>query len=877
MTDASSGTPLLDQYEAVKARYPGHLVLFRVGDFYETFGEDAKLLSRELDVVLTARSADARGERTPMAGVPQHAVETYLGRLVKKGYKVALCDQVEDAKFAKGLVRREVTRVVTPGTVVEDGLLGGPEHNFLAVAHAAAQGPGTYAVVDISTGEWYHGSAEGSGVDGLATALAPFAPREILYAPSPHEGRSPEIPAVFRREFPGARLEIGPPPLEGPELPAGLRGGTGEPGPASIADRILAAYVRATQPRLLPFVALVDRASEGRRLVLDAKTLRHLEISRPMNPDDPHGATLLTAWDETVTAAGRRTLGFWLRNPLADLDAIVARQDAVEALGRRGAAIEELRRELTGIPDLARIASRLAGRRVRPPELAALRDGLARAAGLADSLLVPSDPPLLRSLAQSMTPPERLVERLRSALPDEPPATESAGGLFRPGHAPEIDRWIATERAATDEMAALERTEREASGIRTLKIGYNQVFGYYFEISRPHLEKAPVHFRRRQTVAQAERFTSEALEEIERRILEAREHLRTEEAALWERFLTELDADVPAIHRVGRAVGTVDTLLSFARVAERRRCVRPTVDRSPALTIRGGRHPVLDRLLGERFVPNDTELDAESARLLVLTGPNMSGKSTYMRQIGLIVVLAQAGSFVPAQFVRIGLVTGLFTRMGFTDEIGRGKSSFMVEMTEVAEILRRADDRSLVLLDEVGRGTSTFDGLAVAWATIRHLHDVTRCRAVLATHYHQLTQLVQELSSARQAHFAVQERSEGIVFLHHLVPGSTDRSYGVHVARLAGLPKDVLDEADRLLRQLETEGVELSGRARGAAPRAGKYTQAILLSTEAPAAPSPIVQELRDLDIDHLTPMQALAKLAELRRQAREIERGEPP
>ncbi|MFZ0698803.1 MAG: DNA mismatch repair protein MutS [Thermoplasmata archaeon] len=874
MSETSSSTPLLDQYEAVKARYPGHLVLFRVGDFYETFGEDAKLLSREVDVVLTARSADAQGKRTPMAGVPQHAVETYLGRLVKKGYKVALCDQVEDAKFAKGLVRREVTRVVTPGTVVEDGLLGGPDHNFLAVVLEPDSGPGSYALVDISTGEWHHGPADGPGADGLATALAPFSPREILYAPPPHAGRPAEIPSVFRKEFPGARLEIAPPPMDVAELPPGLRG-EDEPGASTgVADRILAAYVRSTQPRLLPFVSVVDGARERRRLVLDPKTLRHLEISRPMNPDDPHGATLIAAWDETVTAAGRRTLGFWLRAPLADIDAIVARQDAVEALGRRGAAIEEIRQGLAGIPDLARIASRLAGRRVRPPELAGLRDGLTRAAALAGSLLEASDPPLLGAVVRSMAPPARLLERLRSALPDEPPATESAGGLFRSGHAPEIDRWIATERTATEEMADLEAKEREASGIRTLKIGYNQVFGYYFEVSRSHLERVPGHFRRRQTVAQAERFTSETLEEIERRILDAREHLRTEEAALWERFLLEIDADVPAIHRVGRGVGTLDTLLSFARVGERRRCVRPTVDLSWTVTIRGGRHPVLDRMLGERFVPNDTELDAESARLLVLTGPNMSGKSTYMRQIGLIVVLAQAGSLVPAQFARVGLVSGLFTRMGFTDEIGRGKSSFMVEMTEVAEILRNADERSLVLLDEVGRGTSTFDGLAVAWATIRHLHDVTRCRAVIATHYHQLTQLVEGLSSARQAHLAVQERPEGIVFLHHLVPGSTDRSYGVHVARLAGLPKDVIDEADRLLRQLETEGVELPSRSRGSAGRPGKYTQAVLLSTEAPARESPVVQELRDLDINHLTPMQALAKLAELRRKA--LESGPP-
>jgi DNA mismatch repair protein MutS len=864
MSEAGPSTPLLEQYDGVKARYPGHLILFRVGDFYETFGDDARLLSRELDVVLTARAPDSRGDRTPMAGVPHHAVETYLGRLVRKGYKVALCDQVEEARFAKGLVRREVTRVVTPGTVVEDRILGGPDHSFLASVVAPQDAPGAFAAVDITTGEWFHGPADGPGVEGLLSALAPFQPREILWSAGPAVEGS--LLAAFRREFPTARLEAAPSPISDAELPPTIRP-TAELGALTReADRRLAAYLRVTQPRVLPHLTLIDRGTGNRRLILDAKTLRHLEISRPMNPDDPKGATLLGFWDETVTAPGRRTLAFWLTNPLADRAAIAERQDAVAGLVDRGAGLAELRHALRGIADLARIAARVAGRRVRPVELGVLRTSL-EATDRVRSLL--ADRPgtgRLMALVGDLAAPQGLAELLRSALPDELPNSEDAGERFRPGHAPEVDRWREAERTALAELAELERAEQESSGVRTLKVGYNQVFGYYFEVTKPHLARVPAHFRRRQTVAQGERFTSDRLEAIERQILEAREGSRAAEAACWEEFLDSVERHVGTLHRLSRAVGELDALTTFAHLAQERGYVRPTVDDSTSLVVRDGRHPVLERLLEERFVPNDTELDGTDHRLLVLTGPNMSGKSTYMRQIGLLVVLAQAGSFVPARFARIGLVDHLFTRMGFTDEIGRGKSSFMVEMTEVAEILREAGERSLVLLDEVGRGTSTFDGLAIAWATLRHLHDATRARCVLATHYHQLTDLVQGLAAARNAHLAVDDRPGGVVFLHRLVPGATDRSYGIHVARLAGLPPDVLEEADRLLRRLESEGVAIASRRRprGRGPR---YTQAVLLPP-APGPADPLREELRQLDLDRLSPEQAAAKLRELHARA---------
>ncbi len=866
MPDGAATTPLMEQYERVKAQFPGHLVLFRVGDFFETFGEDAKLLSRELEVVLTARSPDTAGERTPMAGVPQHAVDTYLGRLVRKGYKVALCDQVEDARFAKGLVRREVTRVVTPGTVVEDRILPGPDHNFLACVVARSDGPPAFAAVDITTGEWFHGVGSEAGVDGALGALAPFAPSEILLADRGSTATA-ALESAIRREFPRARAETAPDAIVEERRPAFLP--PPEDPAIEEADRRLAQYVLIAQPRLLPFLEIVPMGAGRRRLRLDAKTLRHLEISRPMNPDDPTGATLLSTWDETVTPPGRRTLAFWLRNPLADVAAIDGRLDAVANLAARGGDLLALRSDLRPIADMARIATRVAGRRVRPPELGALRDSLAAVVRIRASLGEGELPPVLTDLRSRLEPIPDLSDRLARALPPVPPPTTDSGGLFRAGYASALDELTRIEQEGLSALESLERREQQASGIRGLKVGYNQVFGYYFDVSRPNLGRVPLHFRRKQTLSSGERFTTDELSAIEERILTARERRQDEESEAWERFLGEIEASVPRLHRLARAIGELDTIATFALIAQERRLVRPIVDDSTVLQIRDGRHPVLERALDARFVPNDTELDREAARLLVLTGPNMSGKSTYMRQVGLLVVLAQCGSFVPARYARIGLVSGVYTRMGFTDEIGRGKSSFMVEMTEVAEILRAADDRSLVLLDEVGRGTSTFDGLALAWATLRHLHDRTGCRTILATHYHQLTELIEGLSAARNAHLGVRETGEEVVFLHRLVPGSTDRSYGLHVARLAGVPPPLLDEAQRLLRRLEAEGVALTpGSRRAAAPT--RYTQAVLLAPETPAA-SPLEIALRSLDPNAMSPIDAHYWISEWRR------RIEPP
>jgi DNA mismatch repair protein MutS len=861
MPDAPPSTPLMEQYEGIRARYPGHLVLFRVGDFYETFGEDAKLLSKELELTLTARTADARGDRIPMAGVPHHAIETYLARLLRKGYKVAICDQVEDARLAKGLVRREVTRVVTPGTVVEDRILPGPDHNFLAVLDPTEE-RGAYAVVDLTTGEWFHDLADAPGPEALVGSIAALGAREVLVPEGP--GRA-AVERALRIELPGVRVDTAPAPMDVPDLPGRLAMALALAAPAvAVADRRLAAYVRTTQPRLLPLVEPRARVPGGRRLRLDTKTLRHLEIVRPMNPDDPAGATLLSSWNVAESPSGRRTFSYWLRNPLAEVEAIRARHDAVEWLAARGAELAALRASLRSVADLGRIGSRIAGRRVRPPELAALRDGFRTAAELSRSLEGATGE-LLPGLRAEIQAPEGLLERLIRVLPVDPPPTSEGPGLFRAGVAPEVDAPLAEERAALSALEEMERREQSASGIRTLKVGYNQVFGYYLEVSRPNLGKVPPHFRRKQTIAGGERFVTDDLAELETRIKAARDLAGRAEAEAWERFLTELDAQVPAIHRVSRALGELDVLAGFAHAAQSWGLIRPEIDQSGGIRIRDARHPILDRTMSGRFVPNDIDLDAEGVRLLVLTGPNMSGKSTYMRTLGLLVVLAQAGAFVPARFARIGVVDAIHTRMGFTDEIGRGKSSFLVEMSEVSEILRDAGPRSLVLLDEVGRGTSTFDGLALAWGILRYLHDTSQCRTILATHYHQLTELVEGLPGARNAHLAVREKGDDIVFLHRLVPGSTDRSYGLHVARVAGLPTDVLEEARRTLQKLEAAGIPRTGRE--SAPRLGtRYTQAVLLG-ESSAPPSAVETELRGLDPDRLTPLEALHWIAAQRKK----------
>jgi DNA mismatch repair protein MutS len=876
-------SPMMAQYQGVKSRYPGHLVLFRVGDFYETFGEDAHTLSRDAEVVLTSRQMDGAGQRIPLAGVPHHAVESYLAKLVRKGHRVVVCDQVEDAKAAKGLVRREVVRVVTPGTVLEEGLLPRNANNFLAVLGDAAPGVEGSAsercavLVDVSTGESLLFRRPASDSRALLEELAPWVPSEVLLPPGALEGGTPLEPTV-RTLLPGSRLAEAPSATIPTELPPSW-GAVAETSRAA-ADALgrAAAYVRATEPRVLPFLSRPVARRPNDRMGLDLKTLRHLEIAEPMNPGPERSTTLLDVVNGAITAPGRRTVDSWVRSPLVALAAIRERHDAVEALRSRGTLLLALASELKDVGDLSRLTARLIARRGGPRELLALSRSLRALPRIRATLQEQGGelPTLLARTLDGLDPRATFSEMLARSLQEEVPATAREGGVLRSDAFPELQQLRRKEEEARSAMAALERREAEATGIRSLKIGYTQVFGFYFEVTKTHLAKAPLdRWRRKQTLAAGERFTSEELERWEREVLSSSDRSREVEGRLYEEVLASVEREGPALRATSEALGTLDALVNFARLAHERGWTRPSMVEGRVLKIREGRHPMLERSLGPAFVPNDTDLDAAglaSPRLLLLTGPNMAGKSTYMRQVGLLVVLAQSGSFVPARFAEVGVVSSLHTRMGFTDDIGRGKSSFMVEMGEVAEILRDSDGGSLVLLDEVGRGTSTSDGLAIAWGVVKYLHDAIGARALVATHYHALCEFVEGLKHARNAHLAVREEKGQITFLRTLLPGATEKSYGVHVAELAGIPPAVLEEARRVLRSREPEPLpraRAAGRSGPSARPAPRYTQALLVDDPEAERARELLRELITVPLEHLTPLEALTLLHRMQQQAR--------
>ncbi len=883
---------MMAQYRGVKDRYPGHLVLFRVGDFYETFGEDAQLLSRDAEVTLTSRQLDPQGQRIPLAGVPYHAVEGYLAKLVRKGHRVVVVDQMEEARAAKGLVRREVTRVVTPGTVLEETLLPHGANNFLCTWGASegvpqersAKGEWCAALVDISTGETLLRARPLGEAVALFEDLAPFQPAEVLLPRDAKEGGVP-LEELCTLHCPGSRRAEAPLPAALNELPGPWREEAARS--SAVADALgrAAAYARATEPRILPFLAPPVWRRSGERMGLDLKTLRHLEITEPMNPGPDRPPTLLDVVNEALTAPGRRTVEMWVRSPLSDVRAIDERLDAVEALVQQRTTLLTLTARLKGIGDVSRLTARLVARRGGPRELLHLARSLQALPELRALLLSSREagalPALLQTILQDLDPRSALAERLGSAVRPDAPAHARDGGVLRSEAFPELEALRSVERRARGALAELEQREAQATGIKSLKIGYTQVFGYYFEVTRAHLSKVPEgRWRRKQTLAGGERFTSEELSHWEAEVLQAEDRSRVLETKLYEQLLEEVDREAPSLQATSEALGRLDAVANFARIALERSWVRPRVHEGTRLKVREGRHPILERTLGPAFVPNDVDLDAgeEGPRLLLLTGPNMAGKSTYMRQVGLIVVLAQAGSFVPAKYAEIGRVSSLHTRMGFTDDIGRGKSSFMVEMSEVAEILDRSDARSLVLLDEVGRGTSTSDGLALAWGVIRYLHDGKRARSLVATHYHALTEFVDGLPAARNAHLAVREEKGRITFLRTLLPGGTEKSYGVHVAQLAGVPAPVLEEARRVLRQSASERGPPTEKGRAgrrpgpttsAASGGGRYTQALFLDDPETERARELLREVLAIDVDRLTPVEALNRLHQVVQRAR--------
>jgi DNA mismatch repair protein MutS len=831
-----SETPLMQQYREIKARHQDAILFFRMGDFYEMFYDDAEVGSRVLGLTLTSRN-NGGAAAVPLAGVPVKAVSEYVKRLVRKGFRVAICDQVEDPKFAKGPVRREVIETVTPGAALADDLLDGARNNFLCALHGTG-----LAAVDVSTGEFRLATAHAADAAAL---LARYAPREVLIArgsglgPLPLDGvlvteREPwEFDATSGAEALARRFGVQS--LEGFGVGAA-------DAPAIAAAGALLEYLRELQPGGLPHLARPTVERPGGAVPLDEMTRRNLELVESLRGEA--AGTLLDVLDRTSTPMGARLLRQWIVAPLSDRVAINARLDRVEALVNDSLARAAVRAALDGVRDIERLAGKVAASRATPRELRALGDSLTRLpdveaaterVGLGGAWDTCGD------LADKIT--RTLVERPPIAIGDEP--------TIAPGIDAGVDELRVLRDGGKDRIAEIQAAERARTGIASLKVGYNRVFGYFIEVTNAHKDAVPGDYQRRQTLTGAERYVTPALKEYEERVLTAAERIEGRERELFEALRSTTGAEIERLQRVARCVAELDVVATFAEVAERERFVRPVVTEDLEIDIVGGRHPVVERMMArEQFIPNDVHLTA-AERVIILTGPNMAGKSTILRQVGLIVLLAQAGSFVPAARATIGIVDRLFTRVGASDNLVRGQSTFMVEMAETSAILHTATARSLVLLDEIGRGTSTYDGVSIAWAVTEHLHSRVGCKTIFATHYHELTQLADELPALRNYNVAVREVGDRVLFLHRMQPGGADRSYGIEVGRLAGLPDVVLARAREVLRRLESE--QLVTRR--------PVEQLALFAPEPHAA----IKRLAALDPDRMTPLEALTALAELK------------
>src|SRR5262245_31005131 len=877
MSDADA-SPLMRQYREIKRGYPDAVLLFRVGDFYEMFYEDAQIASKLLSIALTSRDKSTTNP-VPLCGVPYHAAQGYIAKLLKAGRTVALCEQVQLPKIAKGLVRREVVRLYTPGTLIDTEFLSPGESHFLAaVAFSHATAPSAMkqsviglACLDVSTGEFWMTEFKGAQAEGqLFDELARLEPRELL-----HPDSLPNTVSYLTR-------------LHGPRLCAqplsffnlkdatlllqthfavhsldgfgcgGLTAGIGAAG-------AILRYVRDTQPTAsLAHLRRIHTRWSGEAMHLDSATVRNLELVRPfgtsehrMGQDQP---TVLSVLDRTATAMGSRLLREWLVRPLLNLEAIHARLDAIGELKDLVQQRVLLRTALRDVQDIARLGSRVALGVAGPRELLALKQSVKALPELRPHLQ-PFGVSLLADVRESWDDCRDVYDLIEQAVKQDAPMSPRDGGIIREGYHAGVDDLRKASTEGKGWIASLEGKERERTGIDSLKVRYNQVFGYYIEITKTHLSRIPPDYIRKQTLVNAERFMTSELKELEDRVTGAEIKLLSLEQQLFEQLLLRLANEGPRLHAMAQAVALLDVLACLAETAALYRYVKPLVDESSTILIREGRHPVVERLSSDlTFVPNDTSLDCEGNRLVILTGPNMAGKSTYLRQVALIVLLAQIGSFVPAVEARIGLVDRLFTRVGASDNLAAGQSTFMVEMIESAHILNSATSRSLILLDEIGRGTSTYDGLSIAWAIAEHIQDrrYLGARTLFATHYHEMTQLEGLREGIRNYRVAVEERDGDVVFLRKIVPGGADRSYGIHVAKLAGLPQTVIDRAQQVLAQLEQPDAAIQN-----IPLASK-NEATCGSLP---QPHPIIEEMKQIDLFSMTPLDALNRLADIQRR----------
>ena len=866
-------TPLMQQYREIKARHQSAILFFRMGDFYEMFYEDAETASRVLGLTLTSRNNGGAAE-VPLAGVPVKAGPEYLRRLVAHGYRVAVCEQVEDPKLAKGIVRREVVETISPGVAFADELLDGARNNFVVAIGPPSDGMIGLAAADISTGEF---RLTITALTELDTILARFAPRELL-VPRGHAApsRSSLLDGVLVSEREPWEFDA---PMARDDLARqfDVRGLDGlgleaDDGLAIAAAGALLRYLKEMQPSGVPQLARPTVERAGGVMPLDEMTRRNLELVESLRGSDASG-TLLAVLDCTMTPMGTRLLRKWLLAPLIDRERIDLRLDAVSALANDAGARDALRTALDGVRDVERLGSKASAGRATPREMAALGDSLARLPDVEIAAARLGGAGVLVHLMRQWDGCAEITSSVRATLVERPPLQLGDEATIAPGIDAELDDLRTLRDGGKEAIAAIQTAERARTGIPSLKVGFNRVFGYFIEVTNANRNLVPADYQRRQTLTGAERFVTQDLKEYEEKVLTAAERIEVRERILFEALRAAVGRDVGRIQCAARIVAELDVLAALADVAAREGYTRPTLTDGFDLDIRAGRHPVVERMMPrDKFIPNDVQLVAD-ARLVILTGPNMAGKSTILRQVGLIVLMAQTGSFVPAAAATIGVCDRVFTRVGASDNLVRGQSTFMVEMAETSAILHTATARSLVLLDEIGRGTSTYDGVSIAWAVSEHLHDHVGCKTIFATHYHELVQLADELGAVRNYNVGVREIDDQILFLHRLQPGGADRSYGIEVGRLAGLPAPVIARARTVLALLEGEAEHLvpalapalSGPKRGRATPASPDQFGLFV----PAPRHVVVERLRTIDVNTLTPLAAIQLVAELTEQAK--------
>ena len=867
-------TPLMRQYQQVKAKYPGTILLFRMGDFYETFEEDAKVASKVLGITLTRRGNGAAGE-VPLAGFPYHALEAYLPKLLKAGHRVAVCEQLEDPRFAKGIVKRDVVEVVTPGVAFSDKVLDRRRNNYLASialpsALATSEDRVGLAFVDVSTGEFSAGEIP---LKLLSEQIANLQPSELLIQKRDAEA----VQQLIKDSFSGIvsrlddwifTIDFGYELLVNHFKTQSLKGfGLEDLKIAVVAAGAVMKYLQDMQKANLPHIRKITPYDVSDQIVLDGWTKRNLEIVSTIQGTTE--GTLFSIIDRTQTPMGGRLLKRWINRPLKSVAPIKERQGAVDELVRNELVRRSLAEELGRIGDLERLIAKIATGRANPRELNALKEFLERIPSV-KTLLDACRSPMNCTLRDKLDPMQPVVDMIASAIADEPPMSLSDGGVIRKGYNADLDELRTLAFSGKDWIARLQEQERLRTGISSLKTGYNSVFGYYIEVTNTHREKVPPEYTRKQTLTNAERYITPALKEYEEKILHAEEKIAALETKLFDELRGRLTVRAGEIQENAGTIAMIDCLVSLAEVAVDCQFVLPEVDDSLVIRIEQGRHPVIERLLppGEQFTPNDTFLDGEKDQILIITGPNMSGKSSYLRQVGLITLLAQIGSFVPAKSAKIGIVDKIFTRVGASDNIASGESTFLVEMHEAAHIVNTATSRSLILLDEIGRGTSTFDGISIAWALTEYLHERIGARTLFATHYHELNELAEHYPRIRNYKVDVREYGDKVVFLHKVVAGFADHSYGIQVAQLAGLPEEVTERAKKILVSLESADLTVRGGG-----KKGKNLDEHLQMTLFEVSDNRLRSEIMKIEIEKLTPLEALQKLAALQKY---IEKGKP-